>query len=1115
MSRKTIKAALKNFGLTQKEAEIYIFLAKHGILTGGEIAKQTKTHRALVYRILKALQKKGVVESTLESPVRFSSVPFERILNDRIRIKQEEAISLEKAKKGLLDDWQKIYGIKPEPNVGKFVVIEGNRKISSKISQMINETKSRLSAILTVPALVRNEQFGVFDTVYTHHSKSKIKFQFLTEVSNQNLKAVKLLRTKLRAGLELKGRDFGSSFDPLPRMVIRDNEEVLFFISPKSEIFSTIQDDTCIFTDNNSLVSAMRGIFSDLWSDSTGIEDKIAEIETGKIPAKTILTQETATTNYERAFVKLKEKASQLPTLTSQLERIEQSLPRLVSREKELWKLEETAEKALRKEGNTVLITGEAGIGKTRLANELAAYAKSQNFEVLECFCSSESSMPLLPVRRALGEQFNITKKDNVKTRRYKISNKIEEVVPEFGQRVSIIDNIISGLSKVSTTFTADKYQMDLEDLSFFEVADDIAVLFQFLSAFSENKPIMLFFENLHLADSSTLRFFRYLASAIYESRIFLVGTYRQEALSKTREEANLPFLDFIQNMRRAPICREIKLQRLDRNNTSILVNNILGIDDRFLTQRIYKETEGNPFFVIETLKFLVNKKFLTVKGEKWKLAKNIEDIEIPQTIRDVINRRIQILREEERDILDCASVAGEVFTSNLIQSVTGLDRLRVLKKLNYIERKYQLIHSSDGKYRFDHAKVREVLYQDMVLELRREYHSMIADYLEKTYKENPSEVLGELAHHYFMSKNTQKAIPYLLEVGRRSSKEYAISETIICFSQALKLMEHDEEWSRKRTGIYKTLGDFYGIMAEHDLANKSYEKGIASTTDEAVKDILRRRIRKKKIVVNDGIKIAYYVCGDGKPTIFFLPSVGFKEVFNPQINYFSEKHKVVTLDARGTGESDKPKEEYTVDLHVNDLASVIDSSKEKNIILIAFSAGGLTAIKYVANNPGRISKLVLWATNPARLSNMNEDKKRKTERFFEKATKFPSWGVKKFWETLFSKLGSEHLIEWGLKSARKTPPEIFINNLKNWWKEDVRLLLIKIGIPTLILIGRKCNIPHENTKYLNENIVGSILHIFEITKDSLGGVFPNVFKGDKYNKILEQFITTGKITKD
>ena len=135
--------------------------------------------------------------------------------------------------------------------------------------------------------------------------------------------------------------------------------------------------------------------------------------------------------------------------------------------------------------------------------------------------------------------------------------------------------------------------------------------------------------------------------------------------------------------------------------------------------------------------------------------------------------------------------------------------------------------------------------------------------------------------------------------------------------------------------------------------------------------------------------------------------------------------------------------------------------------------------------------------------------------RRMQKAKENPSWAVRKFWEAIFRYPGSEHLIEWGLKSAQKTTPEIFVNNLINSGKEDVSTLLEKITVPTLILVGRKCSIPHEKIELLNSKISGSTLHIFEITEDSLGGTFPNVFKGDKYNRILEQFITTGKIIKD
>ena len=108
MSKGTAKNVLRDFGLTNKEADVYIFLAKHEVLTGGEIAKQTRIARSLVYRILKSLQAKGLVESTLESPIRFVAVPFEKALDLIIKSRQEEALRIERAKKDLLEDWKKV-----------------------------------------------------------------------------------------------------------------------------------------------------------------------------------------------------------------------------------------------------------------------------------------------------------------------------------------------------------------------------------------------------------------------------------------------------------------------------------------------------------------------------------------------------------------------------------------------------------------------------------------------------------------------------------------------------------------------------------------------------------------------------------------------------------------------------------------------------------------------------------------------------------------------------------------------------------------------------------------------------------------------------------------------
>lgn len=310
MGDEKVRKVLKNFGLTEKEADIYIFLAKHGVQRSGEIAKGIKTHRAEVYRMLKSLQTKGLVQSTLESPTRFTTIPFETVIDSFIKTKKEEAASVESAKQDLLEDWKIISKHEPEPQLERFVVIEGNRKIYPKILQMIKETETQFSAIATVPSLVRAEQFGLFDAAFTHPLKSKIQFRFLTELSEQDLNVVKtLFKRTPKTGFNFKVRNPNLGLQLSPRMVIRDEEEILFFITPKKDMQATEPDDVCLWTNCETLVHSFTTVFEDLWRNSTDIERKIAEIETGKPTPKTyvISDAETAQKMYHDAMRSAKE----------------------------------------------------------------------------------------------------------------------------------------------------------------------------------------------------------------------------------------------------------------------------------------------------------------------------------------------------------------------------------------------------------------------------------------------------------------------------------------------------------------------------------------------------------------------------------------------------------------------------------------------------------------------------------------------------------------------------------------------------------------------------------------------------------------------------------------
>jgi len=298
-----VRKILKSFGLTDKEAELYIFLAKHGVLRTGEIAKGIKTHRVEVYRLLRSLQTKGAIEATLESPTRFTTVPFELILELFIKAKREETALIENTKQSVLNDWNIISKVQQEPFLEKFTVVEGNKKIYAKITQMATETKNHLYAMAKFSGLARADRFGVFDAAFNHPLRKQIRYHFLTDLSEQTLNPMKeLFKKAANTGFDFKVRNPDLGLNLFPNMIMRDDEEVLFFISPR--IGRPEWNEKCLWTNCKSLVQAFTSVFDELWRTSTTLDTKIAEMEKYDCTSRsrTIANLEVSEKKYEDAI---------------------------------------------------------------------------------------------------------------------------------------------------------------------------------------------------------------------------------------------------------------------------------------------------------------------------------------------------------------------------------------------------------------------------------------------------------------------------------------------------------------------------------------------------------------------------------------------------------------------------------------------------------------------------------------------------------------------------------------------------------------------------------------------------------------------------------------------
>jgi HTH-type transcriptional regulator, sugar sensing transcriptional regulator len=306
----SIKRVLRDLNITDTEADIYLYVAKHLASKGTDIARQTKKDKAQVYHLLKNLQSKGLIEATLESPVRYTPVPFERVIDQAIEAKREEAQRIEKTKTEVLAYWKALSRSRIVPQIEKFLVIEGRKKLNAKLIQMIAETENQISAVVSVQSMLKADQDGIFELAFKHPLKHQIQLYFLTELSTQNLAGMKAILKNMSSkdfNFRVRNSDLGLHFSQ--HFFLRDRDELLLFIQPRSEKSIIEEEVCCLWTNCKSIVETFMTIFEDSWHNSSDIHQRLREIKTGKFTAQTYVIKdpEAALKKYRQALKSTKE----------------------------------------------------------------------------------------------------------------------------------------------------------------------------------------------------------------------------------------------------------------------------------------------------------------------------------------------------------------------------------------------------------------------------------------------------------------------------------------------------------------------------------------------------------------------------------------------------------------------------------------------------------------------------------------------------------------------------------------------------------------------------------------------------------------------------------------
>lgn len=283
LSQEKILETLQEIGLTKVEAKIYILIEKKGPLKARDIVKRLKITKQQLYPILKKLKGKGIITSSLEHPARFFAIEFEKVLDLFSKAKIEEAKNLQINKERLFNDWESISVKQVSKSPPTFTVIQGRKYIYSKIQQMIQEANNKFSLILSLSELIRIEQSGVLDSIETHPLKSTIQFRIITEIPEKQQQIVKKLLKNFNPKIQVKSQ-IGFTSSLFPKMAIKDNEEILYFISTEK-----IDAYDSLVTNCKSIIKPLFATFEDLWEKSTSVSRSITDIEKKNVPQTTII----------------------------------------------------------------------------------------------------------------------------------------------------------------------------------------------------------------------------------------------------------------------------------------------------------------------------------------------------------------------------------------------------------------------------------------------------------------------------------------------------------------------------------------------------------------------------------------------------------------------------------------------------------------------------------------------------------------------------------------------------------------------------------------------------------------------------------------------------------
>jgi predicted ATPase/DNA-binding CsgD family transcriptional regulator len=479
----------------------------------------------------------------------------------------------------------------------------------------------------------------------------------------------------------------------------------------------------------------------------------------------------------------------------------------LIGRASQLAALQQLVERAKRREGHLVLISGETGVGKSRLLAEIKTYAAAQGFLLLQGNCfPTDLTYPYAPWLDLLRSLFALHPPAPLATELECLARDLFPLLPEL-----VSDQTMPLLS----------LEPEQEKRRLF------AVLINFFIRLSTSSPLLLIIEDVHWSDGTSLDFLHALARRIESQPLLLLVTYRQD-------EIHSELSNWLEQISHERLAQEIQLAPLSRSDVDTMLSALFDQQHTALDMRrflhgelldaLYTLTEGNPFFVEEILSTMIaSGDFFYVHGY-WN-RRSLHAERIPRSVQHAVQQRTQHLGSEAKQVLILAAVAGRHFDFALLQKLTHYGGDQLLQVMKELVSAQLVVEESSDRFAFRHALTRRAIYTQLLSRERILLHQSIAEIMEQFPSNSLDAHLEDLAYHFYQARVWQKAADYTQRAGEKALQLYTHSAAIDYFTWALDAADHLSHSST--SALYRARGQAYEMLGEFEQAQHDYSMAL------------------------------------------------------------------------------------------------------------------------------------------------------------------------------------------------------------------------------------------------------------------------------------------------